>query len=156
VASVKRTRRLAIPAAELWRVVSDPYHLPRWWPRVTRVENVQGEGGRKRTRWTTVYETDRGRGVRADFRCVSASQPSHYVWEQEVANTPFERFMRSSRTEMRIDGDQGGSKLTIETVQRLRGISRLGSPMARSALRRQLDEALEGLEEILAPGGASG
>jgi len=27
------------PRADVWNVVSDPYHLPRWWPKVTRVES---------------------------------------------------------------------------------------------------------------------
>ena len=147
---MKRSRQLAASPGEVWRVLSDPYHLPRWWPRVTRVENVQGEAGRKRTRWTTVYETGKGRGVRADFRCVSASQPSHYVWEQDLENTPFERFMRSSRTEFQLSAEADGTLLSIETIQRLKGVSRFGSPMARSALRRALDEALEGIADLFA------
>jgi len=37
---VTRKRTIAAPVAEVWRLVSDPYNLPRWWPRVGRVENV--------------------------------------------------------------------------------------------------------------------
>ena len=79
-----------------------PNHLPRWWPRVTRVENVQGSPGAKRTRWTTLLGTEAGRAVRADFRCVSAAVNERYVWEQEIADTPFERILKRAETEVRI------------------------------------------------------
>ena len=37
------TRRRTVEAAvpEVWKLVSDPYALPRWWPRVSRVEDVE-------------------------------------------------------------------------------------------------------------------
>jgi uncharacterized protein YndB with AHSA1/START domain len=25
---------------EVWNLISDPYNLPRWWPRTSRVESV--------------------------------------------------------------------------------------------------------------------
>ena len=31
------------PLDDVWQVVRDPYHLPRWWPRVQRVEGVTDE-----------------------------------------------------------------------------------------------------------------
>jgi uncharacterized protein YndB with AHSA1/START domain len=67
VARVTRTRTVEAPVGDVWKLVSDPYNLPRWWPRTGRVENVTGDGGR-RTRWTKVLETAEGRGVRADYR----------------------------------------------------------------------------------------
>ena len=41
---VVRRRSLAASAPDVWRVVADPEHLPRWWPRTSRVENVHGSG----------------------------------------------------------------------------------------------------------------
>ncbi|MGH2855564.1 MAG: SRPBCC family protein, partial [Solirubrobacteraceae bacterium] len=38
--TTQRTRTIAAPAGEVWELVSDPHHLPRWWPRVARVEGV--------------------------------------------------------------------------------------------------------------------
>ena len=29
--ALMRSRRIAAPASALWAVVTDPYHLPRWW-----------------------------------------------------------------------------------------------------------------------------
>ena len=36
--TTRRTRTIAAPPDELWSTIADPYHLPRWWPRVDRVE----------------------------------------------------------------------------------------------------------------------
>jgi uncharacterized protein YndB with AHSA1/START domain len=140
------------PVEAVWSLVSDPYHLPRWWPRVTRVENVQGGSGEKRARWTAVLGTEGGRRVRADYRCVSAAENERYLWEQEVEDTPFERILSGARTEVRMRAAGGGTEVTLETRQSLRGLSRLGSPMMRRATRRNLAEALDGLEQALVGG----
>jgi hypothetical protein len=39
--------------------------------------------------------------------------------------------------------------VTLVANERLRGLSRLGSPMMRRAIRRRLDEALDGLQRAL-------
>ena len=136
------------PVEAVWSIVSDPYHLPRWWPRVTRVENVQAPGG-KRARWTAVLGTEAGRGVRADYRCVSAAERQRYLWEQEVEDTPFERILRGAQTEVRMRSTDGGTEVTVEIRQSLRGLSRLGSALMRRATGRTLNEALDGLEQAL-------
>jgi len=38
--TARRARTIAAPAQELWETIRDPHHLPRWWPRVSRVEDV--------------------------------------------------------------------------------------------------------------------
>ena len=85
---VTRRRTIDAPAAEVWALVSDPYNLPRWWPRTTRVENVERTKAGKRSQWTKVLETAEGRGVRADYRCISSAEGERYVWEQQLADTP--------------------------------------------------------------------
>ncbi len=142
---VVRRRRLDASPGAVWSVVSDPYHLPRWWPRTQRVENVTPGEGKGRT-WTQVLETRDGRGVRADFRCISAANSERYVFEQLIADTPFERILRSSRTEIRLAPEDGGTEVSIQIEQRLRGLSRLGGFMMRRAIGRTLGEALSGLE----------
>ena len=72
---MSRTRVIAAPRERVWDLVSDPHHIPRWWPRTQRVESVRGAAGAKRTQWTTVLATERGTGVRADYRCTSAARP---------------------------------------------------------------------------------
>jgi uncharacterized protein YndB with AHSA1/START domain len=142
---VVRRRRIAAPAGALWDVISDPYHLPRWWPRTQRVENVTGTPEERS--WTQVLETKDGRGIRADYRCVEAAPGERYVYEQTVEGTPFERFLRRGRTEIELEPQDGETKVTLVSDQRLRGLSRLGSPMMRRATGRTLAEALAGLEK---------
>jgi uncharacterized protein YndB with AHSA1/START domain len=145
VARVVRRRRIAAPASALWGVIADPYHLPRWWPHTQRVENVS-EGEDPGRSWTQVLETKDGRGVRADYRCVDASEGERYVFEQTVEGTPFERFLKRARTEISLAPQDGETDVTMALDRRLRGLSRLGAPMMRRAIGRTLDEALTGLE----------
>jgi len=42
---VTRRRTVEAPVPEVWKLVSDPYALPRWWPRVSRVEDVDARQG---------------------------------------------------------------------------------------------------------------
>ncbi|MFL5892002.1 MAG: SRPBCC family protein [Solirubrobacterales bacterium] len=139
------------PRDRVWELVSDPHHLPRWWPKTVRVEDVRQVGSGKRSRWTTVLGTERGRGVRADYRCTSAATGERYVWEQEVEGTPFERILRFSRLDIDLaEGGDRGTRVRLSSAERLKGLSRLGSPMMRMATRRRLDEALDGIERAVA------
>jgi uncharacterized protein YndB with AHSA1/START domain len=147
---VTRRRTIAAPPEEVWRLVSDPHSLPRWWPRTSRVENVERRGGGRRSRWTKVLETAEGRGVRADYRCLSSAENERYVWEQELEGTPFARHLRQSRVEIGLRAEAGGTRVDLTSVQSTRGLSRLGSPMLRRGQRAILDEALDGIERALA------
>jgi uncharacterized protein YndB with AHSA1/START domain len=153
--TVSRKRVIQAPVEAVWSVISDPYHMPRWWPRVSRVENVQGTGG-GRARWTAVLGTETGRGVRADYRCVSAAENERYLWEQEVADTPFERILKAARTEIRLRPSDGDTEVVLQLTQALRGLSRLGSQWMRRATGRTLSEALEGLQRALGDRDESG
>lgn len=148
MARVTRTRTLEASPVEVWKLVSDPYNLPRWWPRTTRVENVEGGGGR-RTRWTKVLGTAEGRGVRADYRCVSSAEGERYVWEQELGGTPFERHLKASRVEIGLRERDGATEVSLTEEQSLKGMSKLGSPLMRRARGDVLEEALDGLERAL-------
>ena len=142
---VRRSRILAAAPEQVWGVVDDPHHLPRWWPAVRRMEGV--EGGR----WTEVYVTRKGHTVRLDFHLLESQAPGagsagRRRWEQEVAGSPFERVLREAITEVRLEPEDGGTRVTIEERQRLRGYSRLVGPMLRRASRTRLEQALDGLE----------
>ena len=147
---VSRRRSVAAAPADVWSLVSDPYSLPRWWPRTTRVENVDRKSGERRSRWTKVLGTAEGRGVRADYRCLSAAEGERYVWEQELEGTPFAKHLKSSRVEIDLRGADGATEVTLTSAQALRGMSRLGSPMMRRGQGAILDEALDGLERAVA------
>lgn len=146
---VSRNRTIAAPVEEVWKLVSDPYSLPRWWPRTGRVENVEAKPGGKRTQWTKVLETAEGRGVRADYRCLSSAENERYVWEQELEGTPFAKHLRSSRVEIGLRRRERGTQVTVASAQTLKGLSRMGSPMMRHGQATILEEALDGIERAL-------
>jgi uncharacterized protein YndB with AHSA1/START domain len=147
---VKRSRLIGAPRTEVWRVVSDPYHLVRWWPRVTRVEAVQERKRGTGTLWTKVLETKAGRSVRADYRCLYSKEPSAYAWEQEIEDSPFAKVLRSSQIRIELEDAAGGTAVKVEAEQRLRGLSKFGGGfMLKRATGAQLDQALDGLERAL-------
>ena len=141
--TVRRSRTLAAPPREVWAIAADTRHLPRWWPRVTRVENVEDAA------FTQVLTTSKGVPVRADFRVVESAAPSVRRWEQQLRNTPFERILAASVVELRLEpAGEAATRVALTLDQRLHGLGRLGGFMVRSAARRQLDEALDGLEAL--------
>lgn len=144
---VSRRRAVAAARGEVWSLVSDPYNLPRWWPRAQRVEAVEGEG--KGAQWTLVLGTAEGRGVRADFVCTAAVEGERFAWEQQIPGTPFERHLRRAGLEIGLAPDDGGAEVTLSAIQSMRGISRLGGPLMRRGQGAVLDEALDGIERAL-------
>jgi uncharacterized protein YndB with AHSA1/START domain len=164
--TARASRTIAAPREQLWQIVSDPYHLPRWWPRVTRVEDV-ADGA-----FTEVMKTRAGKTVRADFDVVRTDEQSGtVVWEQRLDGTPFAGVLSSSQTELRVAPASGGqvgglaapaagaSEVTIEMRQELSGraaptiggralLPSMGRRMVRRAATRTIQEALDGLERI--------
>jgi uncharacterized protein YndB with AHSA1/START domain len=153
MAKVTRHRTIAAPPAAVWDLVSDPYSLPRWWPRTSRVENVERTKAGRRSQWTKVLQTSEGRGVRADFRCVSSAEGERYVWEQQLADTPFERHLREYVVEIGLRPEHGGTRVNLTSRQILRGMSRLGSPLMRRGQGGILEDALDGIQRALVPDG---
>ncbi len=165
--TTRRSRTIQAPAEELWKVVCDPHHLPRWWPRVDRVEDVDGRA------FTEVMTTAKGKVVRADFHVVKVQEGMHSMtWEQSVEGTPFERVLKAAATEVSLtalgpgdeqapvagsDGPEGragpwpaaATYVTIELRQTLNGFfTRFGGYMVRRAAATTLEGALDGLERI--------
>jgi carbon monoxide dehydrogenase subunit G len=140
---VRRSRTVGAPVDEVWRIVRDPYHLPRWWPRTQRVEAVSSGG------WTSVLLTDRGRSVRADYRVELSKGAERRRWSQQLEGTPFEGLFREVVCEVALAPAEAGTVVGIEMRQRPRGWARFGGVMLRRAARRQCDEALEGLAGLV-------
>jgi carbon monoxide dehydrogenase subunit G len=80
---------------------------------------------------------------------VRSEPPRRRRFAQELAGSPFERLLRSSEIEIALSESDGGTEVTMELSQKLRGASRLGGFMFRGAARRTLDEALESLERAV-------
>lgn len=150
MATARRQRKLPVPPARVWEVVQNPHHMPRWWPGVTRMEGVEPD------RFTQVFMTKKGRAVRADHFVLEVQPPGSdpdaagvFSWSQEIEGTPFERVLTESVTEVQLEGDEAGTLVTIVQIQKLRGPSRTGGFMLRRATRRRLDEALDGLAQVV-------
>jgi uncharacterized protein YndB with AHSA1/START domain len=139
----RRARTFEVAPQRVWEVVADPHHLPRWWPRVQRVEGVHGGA------FTVVLLTDRGRVVRADHRIVESDPVRRCRWTQDLEGTPFAGILREALTTVELAPAGGGTEVAVELRQRLRGLSRLGWFMVGRAAARQLDAALDGLEQIV-------
>lgn len=149
--TTRRSRVMGAPPDRVWSLIEDPHHMPRWWPGVKRMEDVQED------RWTQVFTTKKGRAVRLDFRLISSEPPGpggeppgSRRWEQELYGTPFERVLTEAITEMVVEGSEQGSRVTLTQIQKLRGYSRTGGFLLRRATRTRLDAALEGLDQALA------
>ena len=166
--TARASRRIAAPAEELWSVVSDPHHLPRWWPRVTRVEDVR-DGA-----FTEVMKTKKGKTVRADYELVHVDAEARTVrWEQCIEGTPFAAALSHSETELVLEPvrPEAGSMsagppatdVTIELRQELSGrraskpaglrsprlgVETWGARLVRKAAKATIEEALAGLERI--------
>jgi uncharacterized protein YndB with AHSA1/START domain len=144
VPTVVRSRTIAAQQEQVWELVSDPYHLPRWWPTVQRVEDVSQDA------WTTVATSSRGRAVRFDWSRVYVEPPERIVWRQELAQTPFERFLRESVTGVILERAGERTKVELRIVRKLRGLARFGGIQMRLATRKELDGALDQLEAVVA------
>jgi uncharacterized protein YndB with AHSA1/START domain len=164
--TTRSSRTIAAPADDLWAVVSDPHHLPRWWPRVTRVEDVQDDA------FTEVLVSERGKLVRADYLLRRVEEGRALVWEQLVEGTPFARVLSSAETELTLepaDEHDPGAPATMVTIEMRQTLSRgdgrptalgarsrlfgpmvpkLGGWMVRRAAAATVKEALDGLERI--------
>ncbi|HEY2719352.1 MAG TPA: SRPBCC family protein [Solirubrobacteraceae bacterium] len=142
--AARRSRIVAAPLQELWELIGDPHHLPRWWPRVDRVEDVEGDD------FTEVMRTAKGKLVRADFRVLQSDEREHSLtWEQQLEGTPFARLLSEARTHVTLEPAEHGTLVTIELHQRLSGFfPRFGGFMVSRAAAKTIDEALDGLERV--------
>ena len=141
--TVASTRTIAASTSEVWEVVGDPHHLPRWWPRVTRVEDVRADA------FTEVLLSDKGKLVRADFDLLDAETGRRLVWSQQIEGTPFGRVLASAEREIELVERGAGTEVTIELRQTLHGVlARLGSRLVKRAADATVEQALDGLERV--------
>ena len=137
---VRGDRILDAPPDAVWRTVGDPRHLARWWPKVQRVEGVEG------AHFTEVLQTDRGRAIRADWTISESVAPQRLTCRQDVEGTPFESVLQAASREITLQpAGEGDTAVTVTIERRMRGVSRLSGFMLRRATTRQLEAALDNL-----------
>ncbi len=140
---VERSRVLATTREQIWDVVGDPWHEPRWWPRVQRVEGVTRRG------WTSVMVSQRGNTVRADWTVEVSERPRRRRWRQDLAGTAFERIFTAYAVEVALERVEGGTAVRLVVDQQPRGLARLMPWTLKRAMRRQLDTALDNLTGLV-------
>ena len=140
--TTRRTRALAADPPAVWRTVADPNHQPRWWPLVSRMEDVQPDA------FTQLLKTSKGRSIRADFVVLQREEPTVFRFEQQLPGSPFERILHRNELTVELQEDGGGTVVVLTRETKLRGMSALGGFMWRRAAAKQLDEALDALQEI--------
>ena len=143
ISTATRSALITAPQAQLWELIADPHHHPRWWPGVERVEGVDED------RFTHVLKTKRGRPVRADFVFIERREPWVSAWRQELAGTPFARVLSESVIQLNLEPRGQTTTVTITHQQKLRGYSRTGGLMLRRATDSRLEEALEALARLV-------
>ncbi len=140
---VERSRVLATTREQIWDVVGDPWHEPRWWPRVQRVEGVTRRG------WTSVMVSQRGNTVRADWTVEVSERPNRRRWRQDLEGTAFERIFTAYAIEVELERVADGTHVRLLVDQQPRGMARLMPWTLRRAMRRQLKTALDNLAELV-------
>lgn len=139
--TARASRTIAASVQELWELVCDPHHLPRWWPRVMRVEDVDGHA------FTQVMQTKKGKWVRADYDVVGVDESARVLtWAQRVEGTPFARVLSAAETELRLaptgaGGEAGGGG---EVVVPSRGLYDDGYTAAATEVTIELRQTLAG------------
>lgn len=167
--TASETRTIAMPAMELWQVLCDPRQLSHWWPRVERVEGVEGPF------FTQLLRNSGGKLLRADFEVMQRSDAEMRIaWAQQIAGTPFAHVFAAVEVTVELSPVTGlnatsGTAVTLTLAQRLKGwfsrapagrsegpatvlwtgaLAPLGRPMIARAAVKTVKEALDGLERL--------
>jgi uncharacterized protein YndB with AHSA1/START domain len=156
--TTRRSRTIAVSPDEAWALVSDPHYLPRWWPRVERVEGVEP------CAFTQVLKTAKGKLVRADYTVAELDEGARRLtWAQQIEGSPFARVLASAETGVALVPAGQATEVTLELRQDPAGaragswfFPRLGGHMMHRAAAATLEEALDGLERIGAGEGGAG
>ncbi|MFM9045155.1 MAG: SRPBCC family protein [Solirubrobacterales bacterium] len=145
------TREVEVRArpGEVFRFLGDPSNLVRWWPRVVRVEAVEGQSGEEGLIWTNVVEADSGRRLRLDYRMVDSDRASRLCWEHLLEGTAFSGHLVRQAVEVELSDAPEGTRVAVTAIGELKGAARLAGPSLKSDQKKLLDEALGRLSEAL-------
>ena len=140
---------MGISPGDAYAFLVDPRNLADWWPRVVRVEFLEGAPGEPGLVWTSVVEADSRRRLRLDYELTVADRPSQIVWEHRLEGTAFGAHLTRQATEIAITPSGEGTRVEVTLTGELRGAAKLAGPSLKSDQKKLLDRALEGLRERL-------
>lgn len=127
----------------------DPRNLPEWWPRVVRVEFLDGQPGEPGLRWTSVVEADSRRRLRLDYEMLVAERPGRLLWEHNLEGTAFGAHMAKQATAVDLTASGDGTTIGVTLTGELKGTAKLAGPSLKSDQKKLLGTALEHLASRL-------
>lgn len=137
------TRTVDLTPADIWFLVCEGNRLVSWWPLAERAEDVRGG------RFTLVLRSSRGVPVRMDWRVATSQRDRVQRWEQELAGTPFQRVLRRSAVELRLEPvGEDGCRITMSVERELATRGFVARLLGRRASRRQAGDALARLVRV--------
>jgi uncharacterized protein YndB with AHSA1/START domain len=139
IAEGSATRTTDASPEDVWHHISNATRLPGWWPKAERAEDVQGG------LFTLVLRSSRGVPVRTDWTTTTSRRPQVQRWEQQIVNTPFEKALKASIVEVRLEPDGDGTRVTVTVERELLQKGMFASRMGRKASKEQAGLALDGL-----------
>ncbi|WP_026912189.1 SRPBCC family protein [Patulibacter minatonensis] len=132
---------------DVWHHISNATRLPAWWPKAERAEDVQGG------LFTLVLRSSRGVPVRTDWTTTTSKRPEVQRWEQQIVNTPFEKALKTSVVEIRLEPSGDGTRITVTVERELIQKGMLAARMGRKASKEQAGLALDGLLRVISSAG---
>jgi uncharacterized protein YndB with AHSA1/START domain len=125
--------------------LANPSNLTEWWPRVVRVEAIEGVPGQAGLLWTSVVEADSGRRLRLDYEMVEVDPGARLIWEHRLEGTAFGAHLVRQSTEVTVAGRDGKATIDVRLSGELRGAAKLAGPSLKSDQKKLLAVALERL-----------
>ena len=152
--TVQRSRTITAPPEDVYGLVADPHHMPRWWPGVQGMEGVEDDV------FTQVFMTKKGRRVRADYYLVELQPPGaegetgRVSWAQAIEGTPFERVLSAAVTEVdvaRAEGGKQGHDLADADAARIQPHGRVPAPPSDPQEARRCARRARAADALAAP-----
>ena len=115
---VTRRRTIAAPSARSGRWSPTPTACRAGGRARAGSRTSTRKSGGRRSQWTKVLETAEGRGVRADYRCLSSAEGERYVWEQQLEGTPFDATCAARRSRSGCAARTAGTEVSAQPPSR--------------------------------------
>lgn len=94
---IEREIELNAPVEEVWKALTDPEQLKRWFPLEARVTPPQGTGGKDGSSFLSW-----GPGCEGEAKIVAWEPNKRFAWQEETALIEFTLEARGEKTILRL------------------------------------------------------
>jgi uncharacterized protein YndB with AHSA1/START domain len=143
-------RHIRSAPENVWPWIDDPDLISKWFAYADRAEILEGAGEGRRQRMHGQWGR---RHFEVDQKVVAYVPARRIAWEHEAERLdgkPAPKFARYTRFEIRLEPQEGGTLVTLLSVQLPAGFLR-GIVMSRAGRRevlRQLEKSIDDLERM--------